>query len=246
MNHSPRTAAAFALLLALFLCGAYLTFADPSGASIVSNETASQPTRTPESRNDSGGTITTIILSSIQQNNRWKAYVGNVSGYLSLDDAAGNTIYDWNVGGTASGELYVTRYASVSFANITCITDGNISAESAYMNMTLAQQDGVNMTFNYTSHQAITIGTVPPVSLGANSCRSTATYVNDTRQAAMDGSQLFQEVLAQDQASRVVYITILNNDQTGFNNRSYDFQIIVPENPVNLSQTVYYFFTELS
>ncbi len=246
MTPQPRTAAACTLLLALFLCGAYLTFADPSGASIVSNSTAGQPSSTPDSRNDSGGTITTMILSSLQQDNRWKAYVGNVSGYLSLDDATGNTIYDWNVGGTASGELYVTRHASVAFGNITCITDGNISSESAYMNMTLSQQDGVNKTFNYTSHQAITIGTIPPVSLGANSCRSTATYVNDSRQAAMDGTQLFQEVLTQDSSSRVVYITILNNDQTGFNNRTYDFQIIVPENPVNLSQTVYYFFTELS
>src|SRR3989338_5789452 len=41
-----------------------------------------------------GGYIFTMNLDTTQQNKRWKAYVGNVTGKLTLDDASSYTIFD--------------------------------------------------------------------------------------------------------------------------------------------------------
>ena len=241
---TDRRVTALLLLLVLAIAGARLAIADPTGASILSNETAGSPSATAGNRSDAGGTITTLTLNSVQQDTRWKAYVGNVSGRLSLDNAAGSTIYDWELSGAIAGEVYVTRYSTVTFSNLSCANSGNISAESTYMNMTLSQADGLNRTFNYTDHRAITIGTVPPVSISADSCPSTATYVNDTRQN-MSATQDYDEVLLQDPSSRVVFATIIDDDSNGYDNSPYDFQLIIPENAANATPTTYYFFTEL-
>ena len=69
--------------------------ADPAGATVSDNVTATAATYFPDNRSDAGGTITTMVLSAVQQNDKWKAYVGNVSGSLTLDDSNGYTIYRW-------------------------------------------------------------------------------------------------------------------------------------------------------
>ncbi len=245
MNNTKRIVASLVLLVAFAMLGVYGAIADPTGATILSNSTAGQPSSTAGNRTDAGGTITTIVLTAVQQDTRWKAYVGNVSGRLSLDNAAGQTIYDWDIAATSiAGEVYVTRHSSVLFGNLTCGNLANVTAESAHMNMSLSQSDGLNRTFNYTSHTALTIGTAPPVNIGADSCRSTATYVSDARQN-MNGAQDFQELLLQDPNSRVVFVGFLDNDATGYDGGARDFQIIVPENPNNLTPTTYFFYTEL-
>jgi len=246
MTTPPRIIATLVVLAVLAFTSLHGAFADPTGATILSNTTAGQPSSTAGNRTDAGGTITTLTISAVQQNNRWKAYVGNVSGRLSLDNAAGFTIYDWELsGGAIAGEVYVTRYSSITFSNLSCGNVGNITAESTYMNMTTTQVDGINRTFNYTDHRAITVGTIPPVTLNADTCPSTATYVNDSRQN-MTGTQAYDQVITQDPSSRVVFIGIINDNTGGYDNSPYDFQMIVPENAANATPTTYYFFTELS
>jgi hypothetical protein len=217
--------------------------AEPTGASVDSNSTAGSPTSSPDSLTDPRGTITTIVLSSLQQDQYWKAYVGNITGQLSLDDASGNTIYDWALASVnKSGEVYVSRYNAITWSNISCINLSVLNAEMTFFGMAPTSSDSINNTYNYTSHAAVQVGTT---TLSANSCRSTATYRSDVRQA-MDGSQRFQALIIQDNANaRAVYMTVVNNSFTGFDNRTYDFQIIIPEASTG-SATTYYFFTELS
>ncbi|MEK6946851.1 MAG: hypothetical protein AABX32_04555, partial [Nanoarchaeota archaeon] len=52
-----------------------------------------------------GGYIFTAILDSTQQNTRWKGYVGNVTGTLTLDDASANTLFAWTLT-SVTGEVY--------------------------------------------------------------------------------------------------------------------------------------------
>src|SRR3989344_8533797 len=59
----------------------------------------------------SGGYIFTINLTGETQNARWKAFIGNASGVLTLDDSSGNTIYDWTLS-TTTGEVYATRQSN--------------------------------------------------------------------------------------------------------------------------------------
>lgn len=230
-------AAAYALTLYMLSQSA---FALPAGATITFNETAGTPTQTPSNRSDARGTITTVILNGVQQDQYWKAYVGNITGRLSLDDASGNTIYDWPISVNKVGEVYISRHSSLNFSNVTCASVGNISAEQGYYGMVETQADSINRTFNATSHQSFLVGAL---TITTNTCRSTATYRNDTAQN-MDGSQTFQELILQDNTNKLVFVTFINASTSGFDNREYDFQAIVPESAVN-SSTTYYFYTEL-
>ena len=77
----------------------------PSGATLI---------------NTSGGSITTVILNTSAQNLKWKAFVGNVTGTLTLDDTSNNTIFDWSLTDVI-GEIYSTRYSgSINWSGINC------------------------------------------------------------------------------------------------------------------------------
>lgn len=231
-------------MLAIAIALQYVS-AVPGGASITSNTTAGVPTTTASNRSDARGTITTIVLDSLQQDQNWKAYVGNITGKLSLDDATGNTIYDWGLNSVnKSGEVYVSRASAPVWIDVTCVNGGNVTAEETFHNMTVAQTDNINKTFNYTSHAAFYVGTVQ---INASTCKSTATYVNDLRSNnPINGNQVFQEVILQDSGANIIFTTLVTGNQTGFDGRQYDFQIIVPESAIKATPTTYYFFTELS
>jgi hypothetical protein len=243
--------AVITMILAVFLATAlcsivWLLFdvsyviATPGGATISSASTAGTPSPTPGNRSDTRGTITTIILSATTQDSRWKAYVGNISGKLSLDDATGNTIYDWPLSVGKTGEVYITRALSPTWGGIACINSSNLISEGARFFMSGADNDNINRTFNYSLHQSVVIGAV---TIATNTCNSTATYINDSRQN-MSASVYFQELLLQDNVSNVIYTTLINASMTGFDTNQWDFQAIVPENNTGVA-TTYYFFTEL-
>jgi hypothetical protein len=190
--------------------------------------------------NSSGGTITTINISGIIQNPRWKAFVGNVSGTFVLDDAAGNTIYDWNMA-TVTGKVFATRKATtVNWAAIACATEGNVNTENSEMSHT-NPNDNVTVTFADQTHPAFYVGST---SFNSDQCDFTLnTY---------DGSGTknnFEEVLLNDQSGVTgnVYMTILEQDESGFDSMTYDFQMIVPEkgSAGNTEITPYYLYVEL-
>jgi hypothetical protein len=241
-----RTAATTLLLAVMVVIAAYvavqLASAAPTGATIISNTTAGTPTYAPGSLTNDRGTITTVILSALQQDQYWKAYIGNITGKLILADANSNNIYDWPFSvGSKQGEVYMSRASSPVFTTVTCANANNITAEETFNNMTPAQSDTITKTFNYTSHHAFFVGIVP---ITANTCDSTATYVNSSIQN-MGGNQNFQEVLLQDNTSNVIFVTLVNNSQYGYNNLTYDFQALVPESGVKPTPTTYYFWTEM-
>lgn len=242
VNMNTRNPSAAFTLLLLTLIALSSVSALPSGASITSNITAGIPNPTPSNQSSARGTITTVLINGLQQDQYWKAYVGNITGKLSLDNAAGFTIYDWALSSVnKSGQVYVSRYNTIDFSNVTCADDINITSEHAFFNMTFSQPDNVNKTYNYTSHQSFFVGTQQ---ISANSCKSTATYVNDANQT-MDGSQKFQALILQDSAYKPIYVTLLNTTTAGYDNNQYDFQLIVPESGIRAQPTVYYFYTQL-
>lgn len=225
-------AVGFIFMVALF------TKADPSsGTTISSNVTDSGRTYTPANRTDPGGTITTFSVDAQQQDTRWKAYVGNVTGSLTLDDSNGMTIYNWTVGlADITGEVYSSRASSISWSLIRCANTTIVASEQTTLGMNSSSADTITKTFNETTHpQFVTAGKT--ISSG---CNATATYVNDQRQE--QASATFPIILLDDQTN-LVYTTLMNRNSTGFDNRRYDFQMIVANNPA--STTTYYFFVEL-
>ncbi|MBI2133953.1 hypothetical protein HYU11_04695 [Candidatus Woesearchaeota archaeon] len=216
---------------------------EPTGPVItqVRNETAIQPGST--ILNTTGGSISTIDINGTQQNLRWKGYVGNVSGKLTLDDANNNTIFDWSIG-AASGEVFATRNpGSVNWSGINCSNSTHLSTEDINMNHT-NPSDNITRTFSQTSHSEMYVSTNL---IRQNSCYSLKTYVNDAPQ-----SSVFEEIVLYDGTNltngNTVYATKLEQDSAGFDGRTYDFQMIVPEigAPSWRSSTAYYFYVEIT
>lgn len=228
------------ILLVLALLSSSFVFAAPNGATITSATTEYAPNRTAGSRTDDRGTVTTMLLNTIQQDQHWKAYVGNITGTLTLDDASNMTIYDWTLS-TISGQVYASRYSNISWTGVTCATPAEIVSESFFHNMTDSDSDDLNSTFNWTIHKSFTVGTT---TLAANTCNSTVTYANDTKQNPTAGAP-YQEILIKDTNSYLVYLTGINDNVQGFDNQTYDFQMMVAESNVKASATTYYFYVEL-
>ncbi|MCX6711162.1 MAG: hypothetical protein NTZ02_03685 [Candidatus Woesearchaeota archaeon] len=214
--------------------------AAPSGPQIIFNSTDYGPSGSNTLINTSGGTISTINLYGLTQNPHWKAYVGNVSGKLALQDSSNYSIYDWTVT-TVSGEAYASRFNTISWTKIACANATNISLEETALNITASSDDSISKTFSSKTHRSFYVGNV----LIANStCFSTATFVNNASQA-MNESMKFQEVLLTDTSS-LVYVSLLENKSSGYNTQKFDFQMIVPDYGIQQGSNVpYYLYLEL-
>jgi len=230
------------LFLILFVS---LISAAPQGASniaVQSNETSSNTAGT--ILNISGGYIATVNITGQSQNTRWKAFVGQVTGTFSLDDASGATIYDWTIASTG-GEVYATRNATtITWTSIQCANTTLLETENTQMAHTSAD-DNITATFDDTTHAEFFVGNV---NISTNSCPTLNTYVDNSTQ---DTS--FEEIALSDSTNftaggNVVYATIMESNLAGFDSNPYDFQMIVPERgtPGFSGATAYYLYVELS
>ena len=193
---------------------------------------------------DAKGTITTITLSANQQDYKWKAYIGNVTGKVALDNANGQSIYDWDIGTAGGGEVYVSRYSNINWDNITCVDDASVAAEQISLGIPSGAADNINSTFNYTNHRGFSVGSNSGV-IPISGCRSTATYISDNPQT-MNSSAYFQEILLHDASTgNMVYSTFIESARTGFDNAPHDFQLLVAENESATVPSIYYFWVEL-
>ena len=230
-------------MIAFAIVSAAIVSSAPSGPSItvISNETkAASAVRF---INTTGGSITTIKLNATSQNYRWKAYVGNVSGTMVLDDANDNTLFRWDLA-AISGEVYATRSSSpINWSGTNCSNSTHISMEEYAMNHT-SKDDNITKTFNSQTHSGFYVGVRQIL---ASTCYSVHTYVNSTAQTTR-----FEEVVLYDGTNEtngnIIYAAPLEQDRYGFDNQTYDFQMIVPENgaPGFSGSTAYYFYVELS
>lgn len=234
------------LLLVIMITSAFLVnkpilyvLAAPQGASITFNQSETATTRQADSHTAAGGSFTTLRLNVTSQTTKWKAYVGNISGKMTLDDSDNYTIYDWTLT-VVQGEVYVSRNDSVNFSSMVCANDGNISAEENNLNINATSDDSISNTFNESVHKSFVIGGTGTIT--NSSCYAIATYVNDQSQTPSENAN-FQEILMSDKEN-MVFVTLLEDNQPGFDGGDYDFQIIVPDDPSETS-TTYYFYAEL-
>ncbi|MBN1793065.1 hypothetical protein JW826_05265 [Candidatus Woesearchaeota archaeon] len=242
--HSDRDLLKLGLLLALVGLLSVSWFfgsvaAVPQGANISVLATDNGTLRSADSHTAQGGSFTTLLLNVTSQTSKWKAYVGNVTGVITLDNINNQTIYNWQIT-SVQGEVYVSRSSSVDFISMACANDVNITYEQGLLNINASSDDSINNTFYRKIHKSFVIGGTGLVS--NSSCYAIATFVNDTSQAPSEAAT-FQEVLMSD-GGGLVYSTILENKRSGFDNSSYDFQAIVPDDPTAVA-TTYYFYAEL-
>ncbi|MCK5282008.1 MAG: hypothetical protein KAK00_01235 [Nanoarchaeota archaeon] len=197
---------------------------------------------TSDAKDQAGSFIFTIRLTGETQNDRWKAYVGNVSGNFVLDDAEGYSLYSWNIKTSIGGEVYATRTnGSIDWTSMNCSNSTHITNEEIAMSHTNNPDDNISRTFNGTNNSLIYVGSLL---IPADTCPTTNIYVNST----VPSNDEFEEVLLFD-GSNLVYTTIIEDNKEGYRNGStYDFQMILPEKGTAgwAQSTPYYFFVELT
>jgi len=194
------------------------------------------------------GNVTQLTITQQQLTEGWQAYYGSVSGTIVLDDALNNSVYTWSLAGT--GEVYATTNATTpTWASVTCFNFSRVPTEEAYHNIPSNAADNITETFNqFNNHPAFSVG---GVSFSANQCNlSVQTYVNDTAPDGATYPRVFNETLLYANATTnnfSIYMSILNDNQYGFNASLWDFQMLVPEDGWNstTASTTYYFYTEL-
>jgi len=192
------------------------------------------------------GNVTELFINSTRLTDNWQGYYGNVTGQIILDDASGNSMYDWQMT-SPSGEIYASNYSAITWGNVGCVNlteatgigyiFNETNLEDGY-SMESADLDGIGETFNTTFSGSFTVGST---TIDANDgCYQTYLYVSDAYQTTN-----FKEVLLTDNAS-VIFTSILESDETGFDGSDWDFQMIVAEDGGTAATTNYYFFVELS
>lgn len=240
MNRKLAKAMLLAIILILLAMDVYLILGQPTGADIIFNESVNVTPAPGAEISTFGGSFTTLVLNITQQNPRWKAYVGNVTGQLVLADNNDIKVYDWALA-TITGEVYASRNDTITWGSIQCLTNPVLSSEETFLNITTSVVDSINSTFNNTVHQSFFVGSI----LIANStCRAIATYVNNTAQAPSETAD-FQEILLDD-GTNLVYATVLEQDQAGYDvSKTFDFQTILAENEFSGTPTPYFFYAEI-
>jgi len=235
----------FVFLLSFVICvvisNSFEAIATPTGLNISYNVTDTIEPSEAASLTTAGGSFTTMILNGTFQTERWKAYVGNISGSLTLEDSNSKSIYDWDLA-IITGEIYVSRESQINWSTINCSEPNEITAEESVLNINSSLSDSINNTFNTTTHKSFYVGTVK---ISNGSCRAISTYVNDSAQEVSESS-FFQEVLLSDIDGNIVYTTIIEDSEAGYDLASYNFQLIVPEDPTSSNPHTYYFFAEIS
>jgi hypothetical protein len=234
----------------------------PSDITDITNETKGDTAGTERNETEGAGYIYTIAITTTSQNQRWKAYVGNVTGTLTLDNAAGSTIYDWTLSSSIAGRLYATRTSTTpSWTTINCTwafasglyDAGNANEtenrsieedENIELNQ-LRADDNITTTFNETNHTSFWVG---DTQIPENYCYNTNTYINETRHGGDQYADTYDEIILFD-GTLPIYTTKLENDHIAYNETyTYDFQILLPEDGTEgfQSSTAYWFYVELT
>lgn len=227
------------LALVIFLAN-FAIAATPTNPTIISNTSSTAVPKPSLYLNTTGGSFTTLVFNATSQNYKWKAYVGNVTGKLTLDDALNYTIYDWRFT-TITGRVYASRNSSIDWNGIKCANRTTVVNEDVSLNISSDSIDSINSTFNMSIHKRFYAANTL---IQNSTCPAIATYVNDSSQVINESSK-FQEVLLQDNRSTLVYTTIIDAVTRGYDNNYYDFQMILANDETKQAPTPYYFYVEL-
>ena len=231
----------------------YTVFADPVGPGTVQVQSpADRRTTGIDATTGIGvqaqaGNVTALNINSTRLTSRWQGYYGNVSGVITLDDATNNTLYNCQIA-SPRGEIYAVNHTTTpTWANVECFnfTDAsqNVTLGGLESSIGAAQtdRDGVNETFNLTYSGSFSAGS--KTILAGDGCPIASLYVSD----AWTGTKFNETILFENQsAERVIYVALLEQDQTGFSGSSLDFEMLVGENGDSVQATSYYFFVELT
>jgi hypothetical protein len=236
-NSLVKRVTVLAALVSVFLTALNMALADPTNPAGLDEVYTSRRGTSPAGEMlAQGGNLTEVNIDATTITDIWQGYYGQVTGTITLDNGDNDTFYDWSVA-TPSGEIFMSTASSPTWSTIRCANETDLNSTEEAYNISTTAVDGINETFNYTTHDAFSVG---GTSFAANWCNHTTNaYASGAAQ-----STYWDEIALSDQLD-VIYAVIINADQTGYNGSNYDFQGLVPVYR-NQTTTTYYFFVELS
>lgn len=210
-------------------------FPQPSGANLEYITNLTKNTSEGTEISSAGGHIHVMNIQASQQNPYWKAYVGNITGELTLKDSQDHSIFNWPLD-AAVGKIFASRHNDINWNQIRCAETSEIQSEDTTLGYDSQKEYSINRTFNNFLHSEFYVfftliqeNTCPAVRLNT---------INE------ENSEDFEEIIITDNNSKIIYSSIINANQTGFNNETYDYQMILPDGE-DPQPTTYYFYVEL-
>jgi hypothetical protein len=237
------------LVIALALLSSGV-LAAPGGPDAIERGTDERrPTADPIVVQAQAGNVTALTINATRITTRWQGYYGNITGSITLDDAQNNSLYQWDLA-SPQGEIYaVNDSRTPTWSSVICFNFSKTSAEQnvtlsdleASLGMSPSDADTVNKTFNLTYRGGISVGT-KTLNEG-DGCQVASLFVNDAYNEVS-----FNETILTDNSSdhKIIYVSLLEQDATGFQGSTLDFQMLVGEDGDTAGATNYYFYVELT
>jgi len=182
-----------------------------------------------------GGTINELNVSATSQSAHWQGYYGQVSGSIVLASGSSN-LYSWTLD-TLRGELYATTNSGTpDWASVSCASSGQIGSADTAVFGSAPTSDSIADTYEGGTHSALDVGTV---AISADSCNT------------LDTGGSFENLLLNDgsagAATSMLYVGILQDDQTLFDGSTGDYELLVPEDQSgNAASTTYQLWAEIA
>ena len=189
-----------------------------------------------------GGYITSVDLSASSQTVKWQGYFGEIDGTVTLEDASGNQMYEWNWVSEQGGTVFaVARESSAPIWTDTYNND--VTREELDSVWGYTGSDTAAITFddpNGSTEFDVAGYTVPMdgrdalYTLLQNGSDSTFEEVLLTDQETVDGKEDF------------IFACRIDDDAADFQGSTSDYQLIVPDTIAADTTTTYYFYVEMS
>ncbi len=198
-----------------------------------------------ETTNAKAGNVTSLIINFTGITETWQGYYGNITGKIVLDNADNKSMYDWTVN-SPTGNIFAVNESISDWSSVDCFNftasspELNLSSLESALGLDSSDADGVDETFNTTTHATVYVGT----NSFTNQCPATKLYVDDGSSTSFDNVLLYDPT-----TKNVIYTAVIYQDSTGFSNTNVDFQIIVGENGHGSAagtKTPYYFYFQLA
>jgi hypothetical protein len=245
-------------IAALFLLNQVAVFAvtpyGPDNVTVVSSSTRTSFDAGAKQVAAEAGNVTQLDINITTQTDRWQGYFGNISGWITLDDAKGNSMYDWTPGGggmSPTGNIYAANETVSNWGQVKCF---NTSADQPGFNCTGTDEWCLNIThleagFGIGSSDADGVDETFSIKLNMTidgteyDCPATHLYQNNASQTTTWNETL---LTINDTNNTIIYAAMVDQDTVGFDGRPWDFQLMVTENGDVAAVTTYYFYVELT
>jgi len=204
----------FATLSILMLSN---VFATETGGSITAGSVETGSNTASDNISISAGNITEVNVSGFAITSRWAGFYGNIAGGVTLADNSNHSFYNWSVNDVSGSAIYAANGSISDWSSLSNATEADMPG---YIKGT--QVDSFNNTFN-------TSGTFNKPNGTNIDAFSVSTF----------GAGL--ETFALKVGSTLVWAGEAQNDATGFNGKTVDYQLLVPAQ----TDSVYYFYMEL-